>query len=753
MQKHKLKFQKLNKVSLYFTKRSIHLALCAIVLFAPLQSVVSHGTVTYPPSRSWVCFQEDPQSPDSPACEAAIIGWGTQAFYDWNEVARMDAGGKHRTIINDGNLASAGRPDKYGGLDQVRNDWVATAVKPGPLTVTWTNTAPHQTLYYEVYITKASWTPDQPLTWDSLELLTRTEPRDASATDNIDIVLPPRTGKHILFSIWQRSLTPEAFYATSDIDFGNTLLPNQPPVPAFEGDAGRCGGETVAFDASGTTDPNGDTLTYTWDFGDGTSATGKTVSHTYTGLESADVTLTVSDGEFTEKLSKSVSLVKDAKCEEVVCPFDTPRPSALPSMNATFNNIYALGEDAPDLSNVSKFNVNWDLGNKGLYVFSLNTDNGQPSWYVDLKSSATYTFDSANPTITLTGTGIDGMDGSYNVTINENDFVMVSQSGGFTLYLSNSTTPPSCSGGSGGSNKAPVASLTATPISGTAPLEVSFDASGSTDADGDDLTYVIDYGNGTSGSTAISSYTYTETGTYTARVSVSDGKGGNDMASVTIQVGNLDTNDGTCDFETPTALATRDNSFSNVHILGKNGPNMDNMTKFTIKWSLENNGLYQFAFDLNVAPWYIDFSGASQSFNSENPQITLVNTGIDGLDGTYDVAVDGSNFALVADSYTIYFSNSTQAPDCDANNKSVEELSFTMYPNPAIANVVIENSEDLIDSRLTLTDLSGKTLRSMLIDTSTRQINMNVSGLPSGLYLIKIANRSGANRTLKLIVE
>jgi len=68
----------------------------------------------------------------------------------------------------DGNLASAGRPDKYGGWDQVRDDWVTTSVTPGPFTVKWSLSTPHATLYYDVYITKADWTPDQPLTWDNL---------------------------------------------------------------------------------------------------------------------------------------------------------------------------------------------------------------------------------------------------------------------------------------------------------------------------------------------------------------------------------------------------------------------------------------------------------------------------------------------------------------------------------------------------------------------------------------------------------
>ena len=51
----------------------------------------------------------------------------------------------------------------------------------------------------------------------------------------------------------------------------------------------------VKFDASASTDPDGSIVAYKWNFGDGSSATGKTASHTYTAAAKYTATLTVTD--------------------------------------------------------------------------------------------------------------------------------------------------------------------------------------------------------------------------------------------------------------------------------------------------------------------------------------------------------------------------------------------------------------------------------------------------------------------------
>ena len=83
-------------------------------------------------------------------------------------------------------------------------------------------------------------------------------------------------------------------------------------------------------------------------------------------------------------------------------------------------------------------------------------------------------------------------------------------------------------------NKAPQAVISATPTSGSAPLTVSFDGGGSTDSDGTISSYVWNFGDGSSATGKTVSHTYITEATFTATLQVTDDKGANGTASVTI---------------------------------------------------------------------------------------------------------------------------------------------------------------------------------------------------------------------------
>ncbi|MFK0124140.1 PQQ-dependent sugar dehydrogenase [Streptomyces nigra] len=86
--------------------------------------------------------------------------------------------------------------------------------------------------------------------------------------------------------------------------------------------------------------------------------------------------------------------------------------------------------------------------------------------------------------------------------------------------------------------RAPLAQAKANVTSGKAPLAVSFSSAGSSDPDGDTLSYTWTFGDGATSTAANPSHTYTAEGQYTATLKVTDPGGKSATASVQITVGN-----------------------------------------------------------------------------------------------------------------------------------------------------------------------------------------------------------------------
>jgi glucose/arabinose dehydrogenase len=89
---------------------------------------------------------------------------------------------------------------------------------------------------------------------------------------------------------------------------------------------------TVTFDASGSEDPNGDTLGYAWAFGDGTTGTGVTATHTYAA----------SPDNFTVKLTATDPLNASGTAFATVYPGNFA--PALTVQPPDPNHLFAAGE-------------------------------------------------------------------------------------------------------------------------------------------------------------------------------------------------------------------------------------------------------------------------------------------------------------------------------------------------------------------------------------------------------------------------
>ena len=203
-------------------------AAVVVAFLVPTTPAIAHGTMSDPASRVYTCKNEGPETPKSDACKAAVAAGGTQAYYDWNEVSLLEAGGRHRQLIPDGKLCSAGR-DKYRGLDLQRANWPAKRISAGSLTVTYHASAPHSNSNFEFYITREGWNPTQPLRWSDLVHLQTFNNQNPTTFTNWTLNIPQRSGRHVVYSIWQRVVgSAEAFYTCSDVDFGGGG--NPPPT-------------------------------------------------------------------------------------------------------------------------------------------------------------------------------------------------------------------------------------------------------------------------------------------------------------------------------------------------------------------------------------------------------------------------------------------------------------------------------------------------------------------------------------------
>jgi chitin-binding protein len=188
-------------------------------------SAAAHGTSQNPVSRVEQCSPQgggNPENPTTKICKEAVAMSGKAAFYDPNAVNIGEAGGRHKQLIPDGKLCSAGKPG-YEALDIPSTDWKSTELPSGgSYNFKFRATAQHKGTF-EYYVTKDGFDPSKALKWSDLEakpFMTSKDPVASSGAYNMTGTLPKKSGRHIVYVIWQRSDSQEAFYSCSDVTFG-----------------------------------------------------------------------------------------------------------------------------------------------------------------------------------------------------------------------------------------------------------------------------------------------------------------------------------------------------------------------------------------------------------------------------------------------------------------------------------------------------------------------------------------------------
>jgi predicted carbohydrate-binding protein with CBM5 and CBM33 domain len=197
-------------------------------------SAQAHGTLTDPPSRQYSCwnrwgsdFQNPTMATSDPMCWQA---WQADpnAMWNWNGLYREGVAGNHQAVVPDGQLCSGGRTQapRYNALDTVGN-WKAVD-KPRQFTVTLTDQAQHGADYIRVYITKQGFDPTtQALGWGNLELVATSPKIAPTGQYQVAIDAGTRTGRHIVYAVWQASHMDQSYYMCSDVNLtgGSTTTP------------------------------------------------------------------------------------------------------------------------------------------------------------------------------------------------------------------------------------------------------------------------------------------------------------------------------------------------------------------------------------------------------------------------------------------------------------------------------------------------------------------------------------------------
>ena len=253
-------------------------------------------------------------------------------------------------------------------------------------------------------------------------------------------------------------------------------------------------------------DEDGDTLKYTWDFGDGkvvADATLPEIDHTYASGGVFNATVTVSDFWNGEKLTsiKSNTVVITAQAGAGEGP--TARISIDPESGK--------GEVPFEVTFDASESTNSEGGKTGL-KYAWNFGDGSKDSGVEV----TYTFRKAGTyTVRLTVTDTaDGKTGSATVSI--------------------SATGPEPEPGPGAENQPPTADFSFN-MKGLAPLTVEFESL-STDPDDDELTCAWVFGDDETDTGSQVTHAYAEAGTYLVELTVTDPDGSSDSTDKEVPV-------------------------------------------------------------------------------------------------------------------------------------------------------------------------------------------------------------------------
>jgi PKD repeat protein len=326
-------------------------------------------------------------------------------------------------------------------------------------------------------------------------------------------------------------------------------MPARVPVATFRF---ACNGTTCNFDASASRDSYGTITSYAWSFGDQTTATGASVTHTYASGGAYSARLTVTDNNGATGTKFQIIPINPVaaftfSCSGLKCNFDasSSKDSSGPIISFDWNFGDGASSSGVTTSHTFAFSNSYivtltvtdSIGATGTQTKAVTVTNSPPV--------ASFTFSCNLLACTFNGSGSrdsDGTIGSYVWNFGDGTTgsgLTVSHTypaGGqytVTLTVTDNLGSSNTQGQTVVANSPPVASFTFS----CSKFTCSFDASASRDSDGTITSYAWKFGDGTTGSGPTVSHTYkAPPDTYTVTLTVTDNLGATGAQSNSITV-------------------------------------------------------------------------------------------------------------------------------------------------------------------------------------------------------------------------
>ncbi len=216
-----------------------------------------------------------------------------------------------------------------------------------------------------------------------------------------------------------------------------------------------------------------------------------------------------------------------------------------------------------------------------------------------------------------------------------------------------------------GANRPPMAVAMATSLTGTSPLSVTFTGSGSSDPDGDPLTYEWDFGDGTTAMAANLTKVFSATAGrgYTVKLTVSDSKGLTDSKTLQVSLNNT----------APTAKISSP--------LTNSPYALDRESSYTLTASVTDDVPTSLTYTWQVTLRHNNHEHREPVNNAVSPVATISPVGCDGETYYYFISlkVTDAGGLSAQDSVKIY-------PDCNSPKLAITGLTATTLTNAVRLN-------------------------------------------------------------------